>query len=172
MTMLVAWIGSTFVVLAFFGAILRSRTHHHALAGVTFAITALFLSLVLALIWKRFAALTRRTPRLRAITVAVSIGLMMAIALAQHGWIRERAPALLTAEGAKLVDVLAFALGALVASGRRFVNRRALALVGPPLAAIVLVLGASSLRACPSLRETLYGRAPAASWIVGLVCAN
>ena len=74
--------------------------------------------------------------------------------------------------GSSLGSQLAFALGALVASGRPFVNRRALALVGPPLAAIVVVLGASSLRACPSLRETLYGQAPAASWFVGLVCAN
>lgn len=171
---LLAWVASTFVTLVFLGAFLRARTHHHALAGVTFAITALVLALVLALVWTRLAAQIRRAPSaVQWLTLMVlGIGLVGAVAWMIHASTRTSPPPLLAIQRLKLVDGFAFVMGALVASRRPFVNRRALALLGPPLAAILLVLGASSMRACPSLRDVLSGQAPTVSWIVGLVGSN
>jgi hypothetical protein len=170
--MLLAWFGSTFVTLALLGALLRAQTHHHALAGVTFAIAGVVLSLVLARIWARLAAITHRAPKgpRWVILVAVGVGLAVSLMWALRGLARESPP--LKLENMKLLDGLAFAIGALIASGRPFVNGRALALVGPPLAAVVLVLGASSLRTCPSLREALSGQAPGVSLVVALVGSN
>jgi uncharacterized membrane protein (DUF485 family) len=171
---LLAWVASTFVALVFLGAFLRARTHHHALAGVTFAITGLVLSLVLALVWTRLAAQIRRAPSpvQGAALIVLGIGLVGAIAWALHASSRTGGPPLLAMQRLKLVDGFAFVMGALIASRRPFVNRRALALLGPPLAAIALVLGVSSMRACPSLRDVLSGQAPAVWWIVGLVDSN
>jgi hypothetical protein len=172
--MLLGWIGSTFSALAFVGALLRARTHHHALAGVTFAISGLVFSLVLALVWARLAVLARRAPASGRGLMAAAIGVVLALAIlgVRHGLTRESAAPLLTLQDVKLVDGLAFAVGALVASRRPFVNRGLLALIGPPLAAVVFVLGASSLRACPSLLDALAGQAPGVSWAIGLLCSN
>jgi hypothetical protein len=140
---------------------------------VTFAMTGLFLSCVLALFWMRLAIVTHHASARarRAISAAAGAGLAVALAWLLHGLTRA-APSVVMLENAKLVDGLAFAVGAFVASGRLFANRRGLALVGPPLAAVVLVLGVSSLRACPPLREILYGQAPGVSWVVGLFGEN
>jgi hypothetical protein len=173
---LVGWLGSTFVALAPLGALLRARTHHHALGGVVFAITGLLLSLLLALVWARVAAIARRAAesgrRAAIVVAAMAVGVVVALACAVAGLTRGAEWSILAAQSVKLVDGTAFALGGLVASGRLFANRRTLALLGPPLAAIVCVLGASSLRACPSLREALHGRAPAVSWMVGVLSSN
>lgn len=174
LAVLLGWFGSTFVALALAGALLRAETHHRALAGVTFAITALALSLLLALVWARLAAILRRADDAQrwAMTGALGIGLVVTVASTRHELAGGLVWPLSTTQSVKLVDGLAFALGALVASWRPFVNRRALAFIGPPLAAVVLVLGASSLRACPSLREVLQRQAPAVSWMVGLISSN
>jgi hypothetical protein len=174
LAMLFAWFGSTFAALALLGALLRAVTHHHALAGVTFAIVGLALSLVLALVWTRLAALTRLIPKGGQWVVMVALGVGMAgvLAWSLHELTHGSPSPLSNLQNVKLVDGLAFAGGALLVSGRLFTNRRGLALLGPPLAAMVLVLGVSSLRACPSLRDALPGQAPGVSWVVGLIGLN
>jgi hypothetical protein len=171
---LFAWLASTFVALTCLGAFLRARTHHHALAGVTFAITGLALSLVLALVWTRLAAQMRRAPSAVqwATPIVLGTGFVGALAWALYASTRTATAPVLAMQRLRLVDGFAFVMGALIASRRPFVNRRALALLGPPLAAIALVLGVSSIRTCPSLCDVLSGQAPAVGWIVGLVGSN
>ncbi len=174
LAMLLGWISSTFAVMVFVGALLRARTHNHALAGVTFAIAGLVLALVLALVWTRLVQVARRIPAHRRTGIAVAMGTGFALALV---WIgrdlsRRSSPPLPILQDVKVLDGLAFAVGALVASGRSFAHRRALALVGPPFAAVIVVLGVSSWRTCPSLRDALSGHAPDVSWAVGLLGSN
>jgi hypothetical protein len=171
---LLGWASSTFATLVLLGAFLRAQTHHRALAGVTFAITSVVLTFGIALVWARLAAILlsgHRASR-RATIAVVVLGLVVALASVQHYVIRVPSVLLLTSQRVKVVDGLAFAMGALFASGRPFVNRRALALLGPPLAAIAAVLGVSSLLACSSLREALHGQAPAVAWMVAFIESN
>jgi hypothetical protein len=166
--MLVAWLVSCFVALTLLGALLRARTHHRALGGVVFALGAFVVAVGLALVLVRVGSMVRRaslaTRWVLAALGAAALG--FAVALARHQLAREAAPPFSVAEGARLVDGLAFVLSAFIASGYPFVQRRVIALVGPPLAAIVLILGVSSWRACPSLRDALEERAPLFSWMV------
>jgi hypothetical protein len=165
---LVAWLVSCFLALTLLGAVLRARTHHRALGGVVFALGALAVAVGLALVFVRVGSMVRRaslsTRWVLAALGAAALG--FAVALARHQLAREPASPFSVAEGAKLVDGLAFVLSAFIVSGDPFVQRRAIALVGPPLAAIALILGLSSWRSCPSLRDALEERAPLFSWMV------
>jgi hypothetical protein len=163
---LLLWILSTFALLTCLGATLRARTHHRALGGVVFAVTALILAAVLAISLVRLVEIAKRLPIavrwwLGAVA-AGGLGFLVAVARA-----RMTTPAALPrAEGARLVDGLAFGLSALMASGSPLVARRSLALVGPPLAVVVVILGVSSLHACPPLLESLEEQAPLFAWLL------
>jgi len=163
--MLLAWLGSCFVALTLLGAVLRSRTHHRALGGVTFALAAFVVALGLALVIARIGSLVQKaSPSLRWALGALGMAVLgLAVMKARHQ-LGDAAPFSAT-EGAKLVDGLAFALSAFIASGHPFVHRRALALVGPPLAAIILILGVSSWHTCPALGEALGEQAPMFAWV-------
>ena len=128
------WAAWLLVILTLFGSALRATTHHHALAGVTFAIGALVFAVGLALATVRVLAILRgvspRTRRLAAVGLAAG-------ALVALGWIGVRflraashdvasAPAAGT-----VVDILAFALAAGFAARPSLASRRALAVVGP-----------------------------------------
>ena len=54
-----------FPVFVVLGALLRARTHHHALAGVTYAVCALFAGAASWLIAGRMLSLWRRRGALR-----------------------------------------------------------------------------------------------------------
>jgi hypothetical protein len=163
---LLGWWVSCFAGLTLLGAMLRARTHHRALGGVTFALAAFVLTVLSALFCLRMASAARKaSPSSRWALAAVFAAVLgFAVAMARH-----RLSAALpfpTSEGAKLVDGLAFALSAFIVSGHPFVDKRVLALVGPPAAAILMILGVSSWRACPSLRDALEERAPMFAWLV------
>jgi hypothetical protein len=64
------------------------------------------------------------------------------------------------AAAGEALDVLAFGLAALLASRRAFAARRALALVGAPLALVVAAVGIAALRDTP-VRNAVGARAPA-----------
>lgn len=168
------WLGLLLVTFSIFGSVLRAKTHHHALAGVTFAFAALALAIGSALVCARVVAILRRAapPRSRAlggtlagatILVALWIGIRFLQAIAHDP---ESAGA-----AAVVVDVLAFALSAGFAARPSFARRRALALVGPPIAIAIVALGVSALRD-PPLRAAIDDHAPAysvpAEWISGL----
>jgi hypothetical protein len=167
------WLASTFVSLVILGAALRARTHHRALGGVVFALGALAVNVALGLFSLRLAKLVRRLPRWVLWTLGVAffagLGFLVAFARAQMA---ESGPPLPTAESAKLVDGVAFVVSALLASGSPLVPRRSLALIGPPLAVVMLVLGVSSARTCPRLRETLGEDAPLCAWFVELTAPH
>jgi hypothetical protein len=166
MAMLLAWALSCFVGMTLLGSFLRENTHHRALGGVVFALAGLAMAASLGLAFARMASVLRRaSPGVRWALAALGAAMLgVLVVLARHRLGGEASPPFPPAESAKLVDGLAFALSALIASGYPFVQRRALALVGPPLAAIVLMLGVSSWRSCPSLVEAMGERAPLYSW--------
>jgi hypothetical protein len=69
---------------------------------------------------------------------------------------------------AVVVDVLAFALAALFAARRSFVQRRALAIVGPPALVAIAAFGFVVLRD-PPLRGAIEQRAPLFAPLADLV---
>lgn len=159
------------VALALFGSVLRATTHQHALAGVTFAFGALALAVSLALASARIVELLRvASPRVRR---GGAVGLVF-VTVCLLGWIGVRFlraathdPASAAAAGT-IVDILAFALAAVFAARRTLASRRALAVVGPPVAVAIAALGFSALRDSP-LRAAIDERAPAFAAVVDAV---
>jgi hypothetical protein len=143
------WLSSLLVSLTWFGSLLRATTHHHALAGVTYAFGALAVAVGLGLLCARVVTILEGAP-LAARSLAVgALGGAMVVALAWMAVRFGRAAshgAASSAAAATVVDVLAFALCSVVASRRAWGAPRALALVGPPLAVVLLAMGISSLR--------------------------
>jgi hypothetical protein len=168
------WLSGTFAALAVLGGVLRARTHHRALAGVVFAVSALLVAWVLALALVRLRAMMRRLPGWARLTMAVvagaSLGVVAAVARAHLA--RAGDSLLPPSQSAKLVDGLAFALAALLASGQALARRRPIALFGPPLVVAVLILGPSTLRTCPPLREAIDEQAPLLSGLVALLALH
>ena len=170
------WGASLLVVLALYGSVLRATTHHHALAGVTFALGAVALAVGLALVTVRVVAILRSgppgaplSPSLRGFAVGLAV-----FAFAAVGWIGLRFLHAASRDAASapaagmVVDVLAFALAALFAARRSLVLRRAVAVVGPPVAVAIAALGFSALRDAP-LRAAIDERAPAFAPVVDQV---
>jgi hypothetical protein len=162
------WASSLLVVLTLIGGVLRATTHQHALAGVTFAFAAAFAAVGLALACVRIVAILRgATPGLRG---GLALVLAMAVFAALggigmrflHAALHE--PTSAPAAG-MVVDVLAFSLAAVSAAGRTLASRRAVAVVGPPVAVAIVALGFSALRD-PSLRTVIDDRAPAFAAVV------
>jgi hypothetical protein len=162
------WASSLFVALALLGSVLRATTHQHALAGVTFAFGATGLALGLALGCVRVVSI------LRGASAALRGGLALALAMvvfAALGWIGMRflyaashEPASAPAAG-MVVDILAFSLAALFAARRSLASRRAVAVVGPPVAVAIAALGFSAL-GDSTLRAAIDDRAPAFAVVV------
>jgi len=155
------------VYVVILGAVLRATTHHHALAGATFALIAAAGGATIAGFSARAAAAVfERGPRLRSalLVLAVALG---ALALAVLAVALGRAPPAsgAPAAAALLVDGLAYLLAALFASRGAFAARRGFAALGPPLAGALLVAGFSALRA-PALAAAVGSGAPLTAWAV------
>ncbi|HEX4446150.1 MAG TPA: hypothetical protein VH044_05425 [Polyangiaceae bacterium] len=157
------WVGSLFAALAFFGSVLRSTTHNHALAGATFAVGALLMAVADALVCVRVVAILRRSSDDARYGLALALGLF---GFAVFGFMGMRFIGACSRDSASaaaagmVVDVLAFGLAALFAARRSLASRRAIALVGPPVAVAVVALGFSALQDAP-LRAAIDERAPA-----------
>jgi hypothetical protein len=158
------WLASLLVGLSLFGGVLRATTHHHALAGVTFAVGAVALAAGSGVVCARIISILRGAPQGVRRILAVALGFMACAAVAWVGLGFMRAAASSddpsSAAAGTVVDVLAFALAALFGARRSFVARRPLALLGPPVAVVLLAVGASTLRDAP-LRDAIEERAPA-----------
>jgi len=150
------WVGLETSVLIVLGALLRATTHHHALAGVTFAVGALLAGTLFAPLAARVArAMKGRSAALRAgawLTLALPVAAVAVLARGQSAGLSAAASSI----GPRLVDTLAF-VGAAALFGLELVplRRRLLALLGPPVAAIALAVGISALRSHPGLANTL-----------------
>jgi FtsH-binding integral membrane protein len=154
-------------VLSVFGAVLRAKTHHHGLAGVTFAILALSSGLVVALFAVRGVRLLLKIPAggHRVALIVVSAAAFVVVALI--GYRTSRAAGLHTA-GA-LVDSIALVVAAAIASSRVAARWRPLAIGGVPAAVAILLLGFASVRAEPNLKELLADGAPLQAWLLGFL---
>jgi hypothetical protein len=162
------WAASLLVTLTLLGSVLRATTHHHALAGVTFAFGSLGAAVGLALACARVVAILREaTPHVRGtLALVLAMGAFAALGAIGirflHAALHE--PASAPAAG-MVVDVLAFSLAALFATRRSLASRRAVAVVGPPVAVAIAALGFSSLGDAP-LRAAIDDRAPAFASVV------
>ena len=154
--------------LSVVGTVLRAKTHHHGLAGVTFAMMALVSGLFVALLAVRATKMILRAPRSgqRAALLVVAAFAFLVVILVDLR--TAKSETLHTA--AALVDVLAVGVGAAVASARRLTRLRLLAFAGVPLALLIVVLGAvfygGSAVADSAFMST---NAPFHVWIVSLI---
>jgi hypothetical protein len=165
------WVASLVVILTLFGAVLRTHTHHHGLAGVTFAFGALAVAVGSALVCARIVSLARGAPDFarRGLVLILSVAAFLALAWVGVRFVRGAAQdAASYGAAGTVVDVLAFGLAAFFASRRSLVRRRAIALVGPPVAVVVAALGIATLRE-PPFREAIGVRAPAYAPVVDLL---
>jgi hypothetical protein len=165
------WLASLLVMLAVFASVLRATTHHHALAGVTYAFGALALSIGWGLVCARLVVILRDMPessrRLVGGVMAVTTGAaLMWVAVRFLRAASEDSSS--AAAAATVVDVLAFAIAAAFAARPSLALQRVPALVGPPVALAILALGLSTLHDAP-LRAAIGEHAPAFSPVADLV---
>ena len=153
-------------LLAVGGAVLRAKTHHHGLAGVTFAIFALVSGLVIALLAVRGVRLMARYPSSGHRFALMLVAGCCFFAIILVGFRTARAEGLHTA--AALVDALALAVAGAIASTRVMSRLRMLAMVGVPLAAAVLLLGIAMVRTEPDLGTMLAEAAPLHGFVLGI----
>jgi hypothetical protein len=164
------WVTGLFVWLELLGAFLRATTHHHALAGVTYAFGALGLAVGWGLFcWRTVAILRELRQGLKRIAM-VSFGVFFLAAIlfiAVRFFAVASKDAASAMAAATVIDVVAFALAALFVSAdwRRW---RPLAIVGPPLALFLAALGFSTL-GDPSVAQVIREQAPAYAPVAGLV---
>lgn len=168
------WLVLLVIVLSLFGSVLRATTHHHALAGVTFALGGLAAAMATAALCARLVAVLRSAgPTVRRVAaVGLSGALALGVAVLALG--AARASSHDVASAAQLgtvVDDLAFLLSAALAARQARVVRRILAVVGPPVAVVILAVGVPALRAAP-LRQAVAERAPAFAAIGGWLGAE
>jgi hypothetical protein len=164
----VVWAISSFVLLGALGAALRATTHHHGLAGVTFAIAGSMGALILAAFGTRFVTWAHATaPSARAIVGgagAVFLTLGLAFFARQFG--RSEVASAYAVDLVSFSFATAFGAGAFPLRSRPFAP---LAFAGPPLAAVVLALGVGTLRESPTLRATIAEAAPVLATALPLV---
>jgi hypothetical protein len=166
---LVLWGWFELLTLVAVGGLLRSRTHHHALAGVTFALGALVLSGGLALLAMRLVAIAsglpdgQRRPALAFGLVAVAVVGVLVLRRSGLDGSDGLGPA-----GSIIIDLLAFCIVATFASRPDLANVRLLAFVAGPATVALVVVGASALRACPQVLDAAKGSAPLYSQVLAL----
>jgi hypothetical protein len=166
----VLWGLSTFFALAGLGAFLRATTHHHGLAGATFAVTGVAVALVLALFTTRFvrwcsaASAVVRWIAVAVVSVAMGVGLASVARPLGHS----EAASIFVADLVAFVFAAAFGAGAFPYRSRPLAP---LAFAGPPLAAVVLALGLGSVRTSAPLRAAIDDEAPLLSTALPLACA-
>lgn len=155
-------------ILSIVGAVLRKTTHHHALAGVTFAIFALVSGLLVALFARKATLLVagRGSQERNGLVVAASSAFLVLMLV---GFRTSRAEGLHTASA--LFDGLALTIASTLTSSRFFARYRPLAMIGVPVALLVLMVGFTMLRFDPKLRSALGDIAPIHALLIGLIGA-
>ena len=154
-------------VLSVFGTVLRAKTHHHGLAGVTFAMLALLSGIVVALFAVRGVRMLSGMPTRGHRTALAIVAITTFIVILLVGMRTARAEGLHTA--AALVDMIALLVSAAIASARAMARWRPLAVGGVPIAAAILLLGYATVRAEPDLSGLLVEGAPLQAWLLSLL---
>jgi choline-sulfatase len=171
---LALFLSTMFVGLSVFGSVLRATTHHHGLAGVTFALGALFLAVGDALVCARVVSIVKAlSPPVRRIVVP---SILAGAAIVVFGVIVRFVKAASHDEASyaaagTVVDVLAFLLAAIFASRPWLAGRRPLAWVGPPVAVVVLAFGIGVLRDA-AVRDAVATKAPAFAPMVDMLAGK
>lgn len=144
LTGLLLWCTGLLGFGAVLGAVLRKHTHHHGLAGTTFAILMLGAGVGLALLVMRIMAVVQRGGRVARRAALAASGLALFAGVLLVGLVTAADEELRTSTA--LVDGLALAIACAIASSRAWAAQRLLALVGVPLAVGLVLLGASSYK--------------------------
>jgi FtsH-binding integral membrane protein len=153
-------------LLSVFGAVLRKTTHHHALAGVTFAVFAAVTGIIVGLLARRATAnLARGEGSVHRVGLAIAAGAAFLVLLLV-GVRTSKAENIHTA--AALVDALALMVTATIASSRLFGRYRPMAIAGVPVAVLVLMVGLTTLRFDPKMRESIPEAAPIHGLVLSL----
>ena len=131
-----------------------------------------FAALVLAPISARTAGILVRWATEKKVARLVTAGvffvagaLLVALPTARLG----PGSSLSASAAAVVIDLLAFAIAALLASRPDLKNRRLLAIFGPPVAAALFALGGTTLHASVPLDTAIHERAPAFAVLVRAV---
>jgi hypothetical protein len=151
-------------VLSVLGALLRAKTHHHGLAGVTFAMLALISGLGVGLLALKGIALLGRMPAQGHVAALGIVAVTSFVVITLVGVRTSRAEGLHTA--AALVDLLSLLVASVVASTRLVARWRPLAIGGLPLAVAILLLGFATVSAEPDLSGLLAEGAPVQAWLL------
>lgn len=161
------WCVIELALLSLFGAVLKKTTHHHALAGVTFAMFAVVSGIVVALFAARTTAILVRagarseTLGLRIAAVCVGLGIFIV------GLRASRADGLHTT--AAISDGFVFVVATIFGSLRIRERFARLPTIGIPLAAVLIVVGLAVLRFDAPLQKELEETAPIFGIFTGLL---
>ncbi len=143
------------------GLVLREKTHHRALGGVTFAIVALGVGVFLALSARRLATILATIRAARPTLGALLAASVIALSVLLLGLrVARAAPFLPQSSRAAMVDGLALLLGIAFCARKTFDGRKWLARVGPPLALAVVAVAAHALETEPSFSRVIDRGAP------------
>lgn len=149
------WLASMTLALARFGALLRRTTHHHALAGVTFALGALALGVASAALLARLVSLARRSKLGTQAAWALFVSLAALDALSLRAGLSTATP---LARGTAL-DVLALGVatvvGALAPPMPKPVVR-----AGPLLIVLLVATAWLAVRSCPEVAAAMPNVSP------------
>jgi hypothetical protein len=162
---LALWIGGFLFTLVALGSLLRATTHHHPLAGATFGLASVTAGIALIPVSRRVSGMfaswqeNGRTGLIALGGVALFVVTLGAVLVLSR--IIPKSGPFSPSASANVIDVLAFAMTALLASRPEFAERRVFALFGPPLAAIVFAFGLRFLLATPQLATIIDECAPA-----------
>jgi hypothetical protein len=158
------WLVAMLAFMARFGAMLRAKTHHHALAGVTFAIGALVLGAGLGIFVVRGVRWARRDRERGGIAHTIVFGLVTAALVVL---VAKTVPAGLSPTArAAAIDATAAVVALLVAASRTLKARK-VARLGGPLAGVFVI---SALFSSHELRS-LVALAPLHSALTGILSA-
>lgn len=162
-------VGVTTALAATIGAILRERTHHHGLAGTTFAMAMAFVALGSVVVGYRVETLARACSEKRARLAAALRWSWIVLGSLAGAWVFARAArssASDWAAGPVLRDVAMLMLAVAIAVLARPLRRVAV-LIGPPLGLLMLVLGLRAWFVEPELCQKIREVAPVYGWPCG-----
>ncbi|MGH7285145.1 MAG: hypothetical protein ACRELY_26785 [Polyangiaceae bacterium] len=177
------WLVLAVVSFSLLGAVLRATTHHHPLAGVTFAIVACAGALLLMPMSRRIVEIAlgwlRRGARARLALAFVILGTIVGLLVLRLLHALPVESALSPTASEIVVDAFAFALVAFLASNpaiqdtrkpaRYFSPQKTLALIGPPAAVVLLATSLLRLESSSALTAAIVDRDPVFSPLVELV---
>ena len=167
------WLVLAVLFFSLLGAALRATTHHHPLAGVTFAIVACAGALVLVPTSRRIVEIAlgwlRRGARARLALAFAILGTIVGLVVLRLLHALPAESALSPSASEIVVDTFAFALVAFLASNPAISPQKILALVGPPAAVVLLATSLLRLSSSSALASAIVDRDPVFSPLVEIV---